>query len=84
MRKLPALCAAAGIAIAAFAAASPADAGFHLIRWHDTGFCQIWDESIPTAPSAANYTVVMGAVAPTFLDALIMKDGMLRAGACTF
>lgn len=84
MRKFSALCAAAGIAIAAFAAATPADAAFHLIRWQETGFCQIWDESIPTAPLLANYDVVAGAVAPTFLDALIMKDGMLRAGTCAF
>jgi hypothetical protein len=84
MRRLSVLCAAAGLAVAGFAASSPAEAAFHLIRWHDTGFCQIWDEGVPTAPSAANYAVVAGAVAPTFLDALIMKDGMLRAGTCSF
>jgi hypothetical protein len=84
MRKLPALCAAAGIALASFAATAPANAAYHLIRWQDTGFCQIWDESIPTAPYPANYTTISGAVAPTFLDALIMKDGLLRAGTCSF
>ena len=84
MRRWSTLCAAAGLAVAAFVAASPADAGFHVIRWQDTGFCQIWDESIPTTPYPSNYTVVMGAVAPTFVDALIMKDGLLRAGTCTF
>ena len=84
MRRLMLLSAAAGIAVTAYAASSPAEAGFHLIRWEGTGFCQIWDESIPTTPYPANYTVVMGAVAPTFLDALIMKDGLLRAGTCTF
>ena len=84
MRKLSTLCTATGLAIAAFAAAAPANAAFHVIRWQDTGFCQIWDQSIPTTPYPANYTVVMGAVAPTFVDALIMKDGLLRAGTCTF
>ncbi len=84
MRRWSTLCAAAGLAVVAFVAASPADAGFHVIRWQDTGFCQIWDESIPTTPYPSNYTVVMGAVAPTFVDALIMKDGLLRAGTCTF
>ena len=84
MRKLSTLCVATGLAIAAFAAAAPANAAFHVIRWQDTGFCQIWDQSIPTTPFPANYTVVMGAVAPTFVDALIMKDGLLRAGTCTF
>ena len=84
MRRISVLCAAAGLAVTAFVAASPAEASYHLIRWQDTGFCQIWDQSIPTTPYPANYTVVMGAVAPTFLDALIMKDGLLRAGTCTF
>jgi len=84
MRKLSTLRAATGLAIAAFAATAPANAAFHVIRWQDTGFCQIWDQSIPTTPFPANYTVVMGAVAPTFVDALIMKDGLLRAGTCTF
>jgi hypothetical protein len=37
MRRL-AILAAAGIA---FAATSPAEAAFHLIRWQDSGFCQI-------------------------------------------
>ena len=84
MRRLSTLAAAAGIALAGFAATAPAQAAYHLIRWQDTGFCQIWDQSIPTTPYPANYTVVMGAVAPTFLDALIMKDGLLRAGTCSF
>ncbi|MDB5501926.1 MAG: hypothetical protein JWR89_1828 [Tardiphaga sp.] len=84
MRKLCTLCAAAGIVVTAFAATAPAHAAYHLIRWQDTGFCQIWDENIPTTPYPSNYTTIMGAVAPTFLDALIMKDGLLRAGTCSF
>ena len=84
MRKLSMLAAAAGIALAALAATAPANAGYHLIRWQDTGFCQIWDENIPTTPFPSNYTTIAGAVAPTFWDALVMKDGMLRAGTCRF
>jgi hypothetical protein len=83
MRRLSALCAAAGIALAALAATSPAEASFHLIRWHDTGFCQIWDQSIPTAPWSSNYSVVSTPV-PTFLDALDVKDHMLHTGGCSF
>ena len=52
MRRISLLCAAAGLAVTAFVAASPAEAGYHLIRWQDTGFCQIWDESIPTMAAA--------------------------------
>jgi hypothetical protein len=83
MRRLSALCAAAGLALAALAATSPAEASFHLIRWHDTGFCQVWDESIPTAPYPGNYTPVSASV-PTLWDALVIKDGMWHAGACAF
>jgi hypothetical protein len=84
MRRLSALCAAAGLAIAALAATSPANAAFHLIRWQDTGFCQIWDQSIPTAPFPSNYTVLVNSATPTFLDALSMKDGLMRTGTCAF
>ncbi len=58
MRRISVLCAAAGLAVTAFVAASPAEASYHLIRWQDTGFCQIWDESIPTAPWPSDYARV--------------------------
>jgi len=83
MRPFSLFCAAAGLALTAVAATSPAEASFHLIRWQDTGFCQIWDQSIPTIPFPSNYTTVTGEL-PTFLDALAAKDGLLRAGTCAF
>jgi hypothetical protein len=84
MRRISLLVAAAGMAVMALAAASPAQAGYHLIRWHDSGFCQIWDENIPTAPWPSNYSVIVGSDVPTFGDALVYKDGMLRNGTCAF
>lgn len=84
MRRLSLLAAAAGVAVTAFAAASPAKADFHLIRWQDTGFCQIWDESIPTVPWPSNYVVIIGSQVPTFGDALAYKGGLLRNGVCSF
>ncbi|CAN7753299.1 hypothetical protein LJR220_002425 [Bradyrhizobium sp. LjRoot220] len=81
MHRLTALSAAAAIAVSAFAATSPAEAAFHLIRWEGTGACQIWDESIPTKPIPSNYKMVSKPV-PTFAAALAMKDGMLKKGAC--
>jgi hypothetical protein len=81
--KISTICAAAGIAITALAAATPAKADYHLIRWHDTGFCQVWDENIPTTPWPADYSVVSHQV-PTFLDALYVKEHMLHDGACSF
>ncbi|SFP29774.1 hypothetical protein SAMN05216330_106314 [Bradyrhizobium sp. Ghvi] len=83
MRRISMLCAAAGLAAAAFVAASPAEAGYHLIRWHDSGVCQIWDESIPTTPWPAGYHRASTSV-PTFLDALALKDHALKAGHCSW
>ena len=83
-QRMFSLGAVAGIAFTALAATSPAKADYHLIRWQDTGFCQVWDENIPTVPYPANYTVIEGSVVPTFGDALVFKDGLLRSGACTF
>jgi hypothetical protein len=84
MHRLCLLAAGAGIAVSAFAATSPAEAAFHLIRWQDSGFCQIWDESIPTVPYPGNYTVIADSVVPTFGDALVFKDALLRSGTCSF
>ena len=83
MRRIFALCAFAGIGLGALAASSPAEATFHLIRWQDTGFCLIWDQSIPTAPYPGIYTVIAGSEVPTFGDALVFKDGLLRNGTCS-
>ena len=83
MRPLPALITAAGLAVTAFLATTPANAAFHLIRWQGNGFCQVWDESIPTTPWPADYTVVSESV-PTFVEALALKEGLIRAGTCTF
>jgi hypothetical protein len=83
MRRLPLLVAAAGFAVTALAASSPAEAAFHLIRWEGSGFCQIWDENVPTAPYPSNYTIVSEQL-PTFGDALVYKDGLLRNGTCSF
>ena len=63
---------------------APPRLSFHLIRWQDTGFCQIWDQSIPTAPYPGNFAVIVGSEVPTFGDALIYKDGLLRNGTCSF
>ena len=75
--------AVAAIAVSTIAASAPAKAApFHLIRWSDTGFCQIWDEGIPTQPLPGNYTVVSTTL-PTFFDALHVKNGMLWTRECS-
>ena len=84
MRYLCLLAATACIAVSAVAATSPAEASFHLIRWQDSGFCQIWDQSVPTVPYPGNFAVIVGSEVPTFGDALIYKDGLLHNGTCSF
>jgi hypothetical protein len=79
MRKLAILAAGA----AALVATSPAQADYALIRWQDTGYCQIWDNDIPTKPFNTNYTTV-GIWLPTFSDALKVKDDLTRTGVCRF
>jgi hypothetical protein len=84
MRRISAALAAAGLAVTVLAATSPAQADpSHLIRWSDTGFCQIWDEGIPTTPWPGVYAVISITV-PTFRDALDVKYHMLQAGNCSF
>lgn len=83
MRKLPIL-AAAAISVSILAASTSANAAYSIIRWDNTGFCQIWDHSIPTQPWPSSFKQVTPATIPTFLDALNAKSGMLASGACTF
>jgi hypothetical protein len=83
MRRILALCAAAGLGLAALAATSPAEAAFHLIRWDVTGFCQVWDESLPIKPFPSDYKTVSRPV-PTFVSALSVKEKLMRKRVCTF
>lgn len=74
---------AAAVAVTALVAWNPAKADYSIIRWEGTGFCQIWDNNIPTRPFPSNYMTV-GTSLPTFFDALSVKDGMMRTGTCNF
>jgi hypothetical protein len=83
MRRISALCAAAFLGLTALAATSPAQAAFHLIRWDGTGFCQVWDEGVPTKPFPSDYKTVSAPV-PTLVEALAVKESLMRKGACKF
>jgi hypothetical protein len=83
MRRLSILATAIGIGLTALAATSPAQASFNLIRWHGTGFCQVWDHSIPTTPFPSDYRTVSAPV-PTVVEALAIKEALLRKGTCSF
>ncbi len=83
MRRFSMLCAAAAVAATAFVATSPAQAGYHLIKWSGTGFCQVWDESVPTTPWPSDYRRVSRSVA-TFTHALATKDYFIKKHWCAF
>ena len=83
MRRISILCAAAGLGLTALAVTSPAEAAFNLIRWDGTGYCQVWDQTIPTKPFPSDYKTVSAPV-PTLVEALAVKEHMLRKGKCAF
>ena len=53
------------------------------MRWHDTGIREVWDNNLPTAPRPVHYTAVAHRL-PTFVEALAVKEVLLRKGTCTF
>jgi hypothetical protein len=84
MRRATALC-AAGIAIAALAVASPAQAGYYLIRWDNTGVCQVWSEGLSFKPPRwpSDYEIVSKPF-PTFSTAMAAKEALRQRGRCTW
>jgi len=81
MRRLSLLCAALGVTITALAASSPAEAAFHVIRWDNTGWCQVWDPSTPLNPLISKYVAVSRPI-PSLTQALAVKDALVRKGTC--
>jgi hypothetical protein len=84
MRRATALCAAAGIAASSLAVVSPAQAGYYLIRWDNTGICQIWSDEMTAKPVRwpSDYKVVSKPV-PTFAAAAAMQEKMRQTRHCT-
>jgi hypothetical protein len=84
MRRVTALCAAAGIAASALAVAAPAQAaGYYVIRWDNTGICQIWNEDLQHKPLEwpSHYKVVSKPV-PTFSDASAIQIKLREQRRC--
>jgi hypothetical protein len=61
---------------------SPAEASFSVIRW-TSGFCQIWDNSIPTVPWPGDWLTVSKSY-PTLGGAAAAKSRLLSQGKCRF
>ena len=85
MRRVTTLCAMACIAVSALAVVSPAQAGYYLIRWDNTGVCQVWNESFQMKPPRwpSDYKVVSKPIA-TFTAALDAKEKLRQHGNCTW
>jgi hypothetical protein len=91
MRRVTALCAAVGIAVSALAAPAMAarrhaapEAGYYVIRWNDTGICQIWNTDLRYKPGEffSKYKVVSKPV-PTFVAATDIQLKMRAERSCT-
>jgi hypothetical protein len=83
MHHLRTLAAAAAVATVVLAATSPAQATpYHVIKYADTGFCQIWDNGIAITPWPTHYTVMTHRQA-TFERAVAVKGRLLHKGYCT-
>ncbi len=84
MRRAYALCAAICIAVAAIAVVSPAQAGYYVIRWDNTGICQIWNEELTFKPMQwpSDYKVVSKPV-PTLTAAMSVQEKMRMQHHCT-
>ena len=83
-RVTAALCAAAGIAASALVVAAPAQAGYYVIRWDNTGICQVWNEDLKYKPLEwpSHYKVMSKSVA-NFSDASAIQIKMRAERRCT-
>jgi hypothetical protein len=81
MRRLSLVC-AAGLALTALAASGPAKAApFQVIRWDNTGICQVWDQTIAITPWLSSYKI-LSKPTPTFAAAFDAKEAMVKQGQC--
>jgi len=86
MRRVTAFSTAALVAISTISAAvaRPAPHGYYVIRWNNTGICQIWNTELQQQPSQAfsQYKIV-SKPAPTFAAAASIQENMRMSRACT-
>ena len=86
MRRVSAVCAALTFAVSAAAIASPMaqQSGYYVIRWDNTGVCQIWNTELQQQPVhfLSDYKVVSKPV-PTFAAAADVQEKLRFAHRCT-
>jgi hypothetical protein len=86
MRRVTALCVAALVVAssAAVARPMPQQSGYYVIRWDNTGVCQIWNTDLQQQPLHffSDYKVVSKPV-PTFAAANAIQEQMRMSRSCT-
>ena len=90
MRRVTAFCAAVCLVVSSAAAiARPMhqahqESGYYVIRWDNTGICQIWNTELKEQPVRflSDYKVVSKPV-PTFTAAADIQEQMRQARHCT-
>ncbi len=84
MPRFTTISTAAGFAVAVLLTAAPAQAGYYVIRWDNTGICQLWSEAFGFKPIAwpSGYKVVSRTM-PSLNDAVAMQVQLRREGRCT-
>src|SRR5271169_4423920 len=71
MRRITILSAVAGIAAMSGVTAPAQAAGYYVIRWENTGICQIWNDDLQHKPLEwPSHYKVLTKPAPTFSDAM--------------
>ncbi|MGV7216900.1 hypothetical protein [Bradyrhizobium sp. UFLA05-112] len=84
MRRVLSVCAVAGIASSVFAVPASAKVGYYVIRWDNTGICQIWNEDLRYKPTEwpSTYKVVSKSF-PTFTAANDVQLKLRGERRCT-
>jgi hypothetical protein len=73
-----------GMTLAALVISSHAQATpFHVILWHNTMYCEIRDESIPSQPWPSNYSVISETLL-RYSDAQAYKANMIQKRICAY
>ncbi len=84
MRRISILSAIAGIAAMSGVTAPAQAAGYYVIRWENTGICQIWNTDLTYKPFEwpSHYQVVSKPL-PTFSDAMAVQLKMREKRSCS-
>lgn len=84
MRRISLLSAVVGIAAMAGLSAPAEAAGYYVIRWDNTGICQIWNTDLQHKPWEwpSHYKVVSKPF-PTFSDAMAVQLQMREKRSCS-